>query len=518
MQQLSIFTQAATPEPVTDLLPTPANNLPPGWVWTTIGEMTDAVNPGFPSGEHNKSGKGVRHLRPMNVSSNGTIDLIDTKYVLDNGRDRLRKNDVLFNNTNSPALVGKTAWVQHDTDWLYSNHMTRIRFPSQQMHAGFTAYYLHHLFLAGFFRMNCTNHVNQASIGTGFLTTKVPVPLPPLAEQARIVAAIEEQFTRLDAGVAALKSAQVKLKRYRAAVLKAACEGRLVPQDPTDEPAPALLARILTERRAKWEADLRARGKDPANARYDNPAAPDTDNLPTLPEGWGWATWEQLSSRVTVGYVGPMVNEYREEGVPFLRSQNVRENRFDLEGLKYVSRDFHNKLAKSALHPGDIVIVRSGSVGVTCVIPGFLSEANCSDLVIVQGPTGVVPEYGSYYMNSAAKHLVRAGQVGIALTHFNTQSVAILPIAAPPLAEQARIVAEVERRLSVARAAEDTLSASLRRAARLRQAILARAFAGKLVPQDPDDEPAAALLERIRADRLSTASRPARHASKRSIS
>ena len=106
---------------------------------------------------------------------------------------------------------------------------------------------------------------------------------PSSSEQRRIVAEIEKQFTRLDVGMAALERVQANLKRYRASVLKAACEGRLAPQDPADEPADRLLARILAERRAKWEAEHPGK-------KYVEPAAPVTDGLPELPVGWCWAT------------------------------------------------------------------------------------------------------------------------------------------------------------------------------------------------------------------------------------
>jgi type I restriction enzyme S subunit len=207
-----------------------------------------------------------------------------------------------------------------------------------------------------------------------------------------------------------------------------------------------------------------------------------------------------------------MKHEYQESGIPFLRSQNVRENSFDPEGLLYISERFHKQLSKSVLHPGDLAVVRSGAVGVTCVIPAELGEANCSDLVIVQGPRGVIPRFGSYYMNSVAKKLVKAGQVGITLTHFNTRSVASLPVPVPPLAEQHRIVAEVESQLSVINTLETVVAANLKRAERLRQTILRRAFEGKLVPQDPDDESASVLLDRIRAERNGTEPPPRRRA------
>ena len=307
---------------------------------------------------------------------------------------------------------------------------------------------------------------------------KLSVPVAPLPEQRRIVAEIEKQFTRLEAGVAALKRVQANLKRYRAAVLKAACEGRLVPTEAqiarkegrAYESGTALLARILSERRKHWQG----RGK------YKEPAAPETDGLGALPEGWVSATFEQIAERVTVGFVGSMKHEYVENGVPFLRGQNVRENHFDPEGLLCVSPEFHQKLSKSALHPGDLAVVRSGAVGVTCVIPDSMPEANCSDLVLVQRPLGFVSQYGAYYMNSLAKRHVAAGKVGVALIHFNTKSVASLAVPLPPLAEQTRIVAEVERRLSVIEGMEAAVAANLKRAAGLRQAILQKAFSGEL--------------------------------------
>jgi type I restriction enzyme S subunit len=113
------------------------------------------------------------------------------------------------------------------------------------------------------------------------------------------------------------------------------------------------------------------------------------------------------------------------------------------------------------------------------VIPEFLPEANCSDLVLVQRPLGFVPQYGAYYMNSLAKRHVIAGKVGVALTHFNTKSVATIPVPLPPIAEQERIVAEVERRLSVIEELEAAVAANLQRATRLRQSVLQQAFTSR---------------------------------------
>jgi type I restriction enzyme S subunit len=371
-------------------------------------------------------------------------------------RTRVQANDILISVT---ADVGMVGLVPDRFEEAYINQHVALARPIPAVHAPYLAWCLTSPPSQTQFK-ELQRGATKVGLGLDDIRA-IDLRLPPLPEQRRIVAEIEKQFTRLDAGVAALRRVQTNLKRYRAAVLKAACEGKLVPTEAelhrqrktknTElETGAELLTRILAERRKNWKG----RGK------YKEPAAPDTAKLPPLQEGWTWANFEQISERVTVGFVGSMKHEYVAGGVPFLRGQNVRENKFDPEGLLYVSPTFHQKLSKSAIHPGDLAVVRSGSVGVTCVIPDTLPEANCSDLVLIQRPLGFIPQYGAYFMNSLAKRHVEAGKVGVALTHFNTKSVAAMVVPLPPSAEQTRIVAEVERRLSVVEELESAVSAT----------------------------------------------------------
>ena len=193
--------------------------------------------------------------------------------------------------------------------------------------------------------------------------------------------------------------------------------------------------------------------------------------------GWAWTRIANTCERVTVGYVGPMKDQYVDDGVPFLRSQNVRANRFREDGLIYISRGFHGSIIKSALVPGDVVVVRSGNVGTACVIPPSVPEANCSDLVVVQRPKCVLPHFLCFYLNSLAALHVEAGSVGVALTHFNTKSVATMPIALPPLAEQHRIVAKVDDLMALCDQLEATLTTGDATRRRLLDALLADALA-----------------------------------------
>lgn len=225
--------------------------LPEGWIWARIGEIAE-INPGFPSGKHNKKNIGVPHIRPMNININGEIDLSKIKYVEIDNYDRLKKGDVLFNNTNSPVLLGKTTYIKHDTNWAYSNHMTRLRFNTHLLNSAWVAYSLHTLFLKGFFRLNCTHHVNQASINSNFLAWRVLIPIPPLQEQNKIVEEIERLFSIAEKNEKIIEQSLKQADKLRQSILKQAFEGKLVPQDPSDEPASILLERIKEEK-AKYE-------------------------------------------------------------------------------------------------------------------------------------------------------------------------------------------------------------------------------------------------------------------------
>lgn len=156
---------------------------------------------------------------------------------------------------------------------------------------------------------------------------------------------------------------------------------------------------------------------------------------------WPTVRLEDVCEHITVGHVGPMVNEYVESGVPFLRSQNVRPFRFDPSELKFISPAFHAKLKKSALRPMDVVVTRSGAnTGQCCIIPPHLTEANCSDLVIIRPSERINPWYLMYVLNSDwGRATIAGGVVGAAQHHFNIGVARIFSIPLPPLPLQRRI-------------------------------------------------------------------------------
>jgi type I restriction enzyme S subunit len=315
------------------------------------------------------------------------------------------------------------------------------------------------------------------------------------------------------AGSTTLERVRRNLKRYRASVLKAAVEGRLVPTEAElaraegrdYEPASVLLERILAERRRRWYESV-ARGK------YQEPAAPDTTSLPSLPEGWCWATVDalaELKGGITKGQKRRSTDVLRE--VPYLRVANVQRGRLDLAVVKTIEAT-ETEIDELRLRPGDVLFNEGGDrdkLGRGWVWNGELPECIHQNHVFrARIPAGVFnPKLLSWYGNTAGqRYFFEEGKQTTNLASINLTRLRGLPVPIPPLAEQTRIVEEGERLLSLADEVELLRNLDTRRCARLRQAILRWAFEGKLADQDPNDEPAAALLERIRSQTL--ASRP----------
>lgn len=354
----------------------------------------------------------------------------------------------------------------------------------------------------------------------------VAVNVPPEAEQRRIVDAIESYLSRLDDAVATLEAAQTKLKAYRASVLKAAVEGRLVPTEAAlaraekrdFEPADALLKRILSERRRRWEqtelAKRKAAGKSPKDdkwkAKYEEPKPPDTKSLPDLlrlPEGWCWATVEQLTTLITSGSRG-WAEYYAQEGATFIRAQDIKTDALVLGDAAHVTPPKGAEGSRTAVHKSDLLITITGAnVTKAALVEQEVGEAYVSQHIGLCRPVEpgiarylhifvICPSAGRRYLEKAA---YGAGKPGLNLDNLKQMLVAL-----PPRSEAVQIVDAVDEFVGGAQHNELVASQATGRIRRLRQAILKWGFEGKLVKQDPNDEPAEQLLKRIRVARANT--------------
>lgn len=479
-------------------------DIPANWQWATMGEIATIVGGGTPktSDPANFESGEIPWITPADLSgyhekfiARGARNI--TEHGLQKSSARLiPAGTVLFS---SRAPIGYVAIASRPVS---TNQGFKSFVLPEEIDSSYAYYYL----------QTGKELVESLSGGTTFKeisganAARIPIPIAPLPEQHRIVAEIETQFTRLDASVAALWRAQANLKRYRASVLRAACSGELAPTEAElaraegreYEPADVLLERILAERRARWEAQEKRRGK------YREPAAPDTSDLPTLPEGWAWATLAQLGE-VRLGRQRSPKRATGPNMRPYMRAANVTWDGLDLSDVKEM--DFTPAEYETyGLLLGDILLSEaSGSpdeVGKPAVWNGEI-DGCCfqNTLIRVRAGSEIVPFLHYHLLADARSGALGRAARGVGIHHLGAQRAETWVVGLPPLAEQQRIVAEVERRLSVVQQAEAAVEASLQRAERLRQSILKRAFAGELVSQDPDDEPASVLLERIRAQR-----------------
>jgi type I restriction enzyme S subunit len=369
------------------------------------------------------------------------------------------------------------------------------------------------------------------------------IPVAPVPEQHRIVSSLESYLTRLDDGVATLERVQQNLTQYRASVLKAAVEGRLVSTEAElaraegrdYEPASVLLERILAERRRRWEeaelARMQANGQIPKDdkwkGKYPAPARPETSGLSSLPEGWCWTSVDAVGDVLLGRQRAPQYLTGRHSR-PYLRVANVKDDRLELSDLEVMDFDAKH-FAKYRLQPGDILVSEGQSpelLGQSAIyrgdIPGLCFQKTLHRFRPAEpGPSS---EFAQLVFRANVKNGVfaRLGSITTNIAHLTLIKFKAAPFPLPPAVEQCRIVAEAQRLLSIAEEVDVTAEHQSRRSARLRQAVLAWAFKGKLVEQDPSDEPASVLLARIRAAREAAdngvGARPRRRArSKRGI-
>ena len=322
---------------------------------------------------------------------------------------------------------------------------------------------------------------------------ELPIPVPARAVQDSTVAAIETHFSRLDAAVASLKRAKANVKRARASVLKAAVEGRLVPAEAelarTEgrdyEPASALLARILAERKAAWIASG-------AKGKYKEAVAPETDGLPVLPEGWCWVSMDALAE--VVGGITKDSKQTAGRLVPYLRVANVQRGRLDLEDVKLIAAT-EVKIAALRLQAGDVLLNEGGDrdkLGRGWVWSDELPECIHQNHVFRARlwHAAFDSRYLSHYANTVGdSYFGREGKQTTNLASISMSAVKALPVAIPPAVETTRLLAEVDRRLSVLDALGATIDANLARCTKLRQAILKRAFEGRLLSENVAPRP-----------------------------
>jgi type I restriction enzyme S subunit len=422
----------------------------------------------------------VSYLRVANVYQNELrLDDVQQIGLTENefNKTRLQKGDLLIVEGNgSKGQIGRLAiWDGSVDPCVHQNHLIRVRL-SDGVLPKFVSYW--------FSSPEGRASVEAVASSTSGLYTlsiskvgRLEIPLPPLPEQRRIVARIEELFSRLAAGVAALRHAKAQLQRYRQSILAAAVTGQLTQawreQNPDTEPSSELLERMLDQREERWT------GK----GKYREPAKPELKDATEIPASWEWSTAEALSDQnraITYGVI--KLGKDFDEGIPTLRSSDVRPLRIELDHVKQIDPAIAQNYRRTFLEGGELLVTVRGTLGGICVVPDDCTGFNISREVAMIAP--VIPEVGPCTALMIASQPLQSWMLGrakgITYRGVNIETLKRLPIPLPPLAEQHQIVAEVEARTTAIDHLEAELDRQITRSNRLRQSALAAAFCGKL--------------------------------------
>jgi type I restriction enzyme S subunit len=353
------------------------------WTETTLGEIADYITSGSRDWSRYYADSGAIFIRTQDINQN-RLSLKDVAFVklpqkVEGKRSLVRKGDLLI--TITGANVGKVAVVEREIPEAYVSQsvcLVRLKDPS-------VAKFIHLQLMA---KRGDKTAVEAMAYGLGrpVLNLKnirsAPIHIAPPKTQVLIVAEIEKQFSRLDEAVANLKRVKANLKRYKAAVLKAAVEGKLTEDwrkaHPNVEPSGKLLERTLAERRAKWNG----------RGRYKEPKGPDATILPGLPKEWEWATAEQLTDEtraITYGVI--KLGPHMPDGIPVLRSSDVRSLYLDFHEVKRVAPEIAGQFKRTFLRGNEVLVTVRGTLGGVVVAPhqcaGFNISREVAMLVLV---------------------------------------------------------------------------------------------------------------------------------------
>jgi len=503
----------------------PGNDgLPIGWKKRTIESICSSITSGFACSRSHQVEDGHVHLRTHNISTLGTLNFdllvrIDPKMV-DPAKSSIRRGDILFNNTNSQELVGKTSLVDRDYDYGFSNHITRLRL-KEDVYPEFVAFYLTLLRNSGYFSKICTRWINQAAVNIDMLKEQT-ILLPLIAEQKRIVAKVNELMVLCDrfevqqqekeAQRAAL--ARASLARFggaptptnlhflfhdfydiapadlRKSILTLAVQGKLVPQDPNDEPAGELVASI------RRDSNRIAKVKGARAPKNVPPLTPD-DYPHTIPESWQWSRVGDLALLIDYGTSQKANNDSSK--VPVYRMGNIVGGRIVDENLKYVDASIDD-LPGLYLKTHDILFNRTNSYELVGKVGIYTGQDNAatfaSYLIRVRLPAAFLfPPFFCLAMNAPYFRQTQiepqiVQQCGQA--NFNGTKLASTIVPVPPLLEQRRIVARVNELMALVDALEAQLATARAIAPQLWEAAVHNLTVG--TPNRPNKHFARALL------------------------
>ena len=494
-----------------------AKELPDGWLIAPLEELLETLMDfrgrtpkklGMDWGDGTVPALSALNVRPSEIQLErtkhfGSVALHDRWMVA----GATQKGDVVIT---TEAPLGNVAQIPDEKLYILSQRVILLRPYPELMLNNFLACQLRSDVFQKLLQANDSGSTVRGIRQSRLV--RLATTLPPLNEQRRIVTKIEELTAHSKRAREALDDVPTLINQFRQSVLAAAFRGDLTAdwreKNPDVESAKKLLERIRIERRDQWEeAELermRAKGKEPKDnkwkKRYKEPEKFDGSGLLELPNSWIWVSADECTSLITDGeHATP---ERTNEGVYLLSARNVLNGKLSLEKVDYIAKELFQKLNQRLnITAGDVLLSCSGTVGRSCTVPEGLECSFVRSVAILRPLLGM----GQYLSNSIRAPIVQAQidrkKTQTAQSNLFQGRIKVLAFPLAPLQEQTEIIRQIAHCMSVADALEKHYVGGISDLNQLDQSILAKAFRGDLVPQDPTDEPASALLDRIRTER-----------------
>ncbi len=490
--------------------------VPYNWVWTSLSEVGDIVAGGTPpTKEPSYWANEVNWISPADLTGYSAKTIrrgaksISKIGLANSSAKVMPAGSVHFS---SRAPIGH---VVISAEPLATNQGFKSVVPAQGIFNDYIYYYL----------LASREYARKRASGTTFLELSgkafglIPIPIPPSAAQHRIVAKIEELFSELDKGIESLKTARAQLAVYRQVVLKHAFEGKLTADWRKKnkgklETPEQLLARIKREREAYYERQLeewRVAGKKGSKPKVRKSlpllTAGELNELPDLADGWAWTRFGLLDIELKRGPFGSSITKsmFVPSGFKVYQQGNAIY-RDSSRGSYFITGEKYEELSGFAVSPGDFIVSCAGTVGKVFELPkcadkGVINQAlmrvRTNDRILKKG------FFARLFESDFFQRKVLSDAKGTAMVNLaGIKELNLVPVAICGMSEQKVINELLDERLAQIDACEQTIATSFQQAEVLRQSILKKAFSGQLVPQDPNDEPASVLLERIRAEKM----------------
>jgi type I restriction enzyme S subunit len=510
------MSDATVVRPIDNILPT-SDNLPEGWSEGALKECSTVITKGTTPTTHGYKYQtsGIPFIRIENLL-NGRIDLGSiTTFIGKDADDALRRSrlesgDLLFS---IAGTIGRAALVRASDVPANTNQAIAII-------RGTHSLFLHQFLLFALTSVATQRQASEEARGGAMNNISLDdvrslrLPIPPMCEQERIVRRVEELFSHVNSARDHLSRVPAILKRFCQAVLAAACSGRLTEDwrehHTNSETGPELLDKIRKERRTIWATQKR---KNELN--YPAPQLLDVRELPDIPERWIWTSLDEVVQEgrpIIYGIIKP--GPHVSDGIPYVRVIEMEDGRLvDPTRLRRASRERAAKFSRATLAAGDVLISKDGTIGRVSVVPPELTGGNITQHLVRAAIHQFVDTwYAVAAIRSAHSQQWLVGELkGVALQGVNVRDFRRLPIPLPPVDEQHEIVQRLERLFMLADTIDKRVKDAARRAEKLTQSILTKAFRGELVPTEAElarregreYEPASVLLERIKRERES---------------